>query len=93
MSDGIQEKVIRTLASVKRMPESQISLDAPLQSLGVDSLDTFTLLFELEEQFRITIPDEQARSIRTVKDIVEGIRQLLETSPAEKSVTASTPAD
>ena len=74
MSDSVEEKVIATLASVKRIPASQIKLDSSLQELGVDSLDTFTLLFELESKFNISIPDDEARSIRTVSDIVAGVQ-------------------
>ena len=48
MSDAVAEKVISTLAGVKRIPADTIKLDTNLQDLGIDSLDVFTLLFELE---------------------------------------------
>jgi acyl carrier protein len=51
--------------------------------LGFDSLDTMTLLFELENTFQISIPDEQARSIRTVSEIVEGVRALKNSAPIQ----------
>lgn len=76
MSEGMAETVLAILASVKRIPREQIALDSRLQDLGVDSLDTIVLLCELEEKFQISIPDEQARSIRSVRDIVEGVRRL-----------------
>ena len=74
---AVEEKVIATLASVKRIPVEQIKLDSSLQELGVDSLDTFTLLFELEGKFNISIPDDEARNIRTVSDIVAGVQRIL----------------
>jgi acyl carrier protein len=74
--DSISEKVVSTLASVKHVPAETISLDSRLEDLGIDSLDTIVLLSELEQQFRISISDDEARSIRSVRDVVEGIRKL-----------------
>jgi acyl carrier protein len=94
MPDSIAENVIATLASVKRIPAESIKLETPLQELGIDSLDTFTLLFELESKFNISIPDDEARNIRTVNDIVEGIRKLLSASGSSgPSSQSAAPAD
>ena len=93
MSDPVAEKIFRTLASVKRIPVEQISLDSSLQNLGIDSLDTFTLLFELENEFQISIPDEEAKSIQSVKDIVTGVKRLLAGAAAAGSLDSAAPAD
>lgn len=93
MSDAVADKVIATLASVKRIPVEKISLETNLQELGIDSLDVFTLLFELENAFKISIPDDDVRSIRTVNDIVEGIRKLIAAAPPDTPVGSSAPAD
>ena len=76
MPDSLSEKILATLAAVKHLPPEKVSLDSSLQELGLDSLDTITLLFELEKQFHITISDEHARSLRSVRDVVEGVRGL-----------------
>ena len=81
MSDAVAEKVIATLASVKRIPAEKITLETKLQDLGIDSLDVFTLLFELENAFKISIPDDDVRSIRSVNDIVEGVKKILAAAP------------
>ncbi len=81
MPDEIAEKVLAVLASVKRIPRESISLDSGLQELGVDSLDTIVLVSELEEQMKIVISDEAVRSIRSVRDIVEGVRKLVPRLP------------
>ena len=91
MSDSLEEKVIATLASVKRIPEDQIKLESSLQDLGIDSLDTFTLLFELESKFNISIPDDEARNIRTVNDIVAGVRRLVEASKDSSTLGSTAP--
>jgi len=92
MSDAVAEKVIATLASVKKIPADKITVETNLQELGIDSLDVFTLLFELENAFKISIPDDDVRSIRTVNDIVEGIKKIQATPPPDASLGSPTPA-
>ena len=92
MSDAVADKVISTLASVKRIPADKIALDTNLQDLGIDSLDVFTLLFELENAFKISIPDDDVRSIKTVNDVVIGIKKLLAAAPPDPSMGSATPA-
>jgi acyl carrier protein len=93
MSDAVAEKVISTLASVKRIPADTITLETNLQDLGIDSLDVFTLLFELENAFKISIPDDDVRSLRTVNDVVEGIKKIIAAAPPNPSLGSATPAD
>jgi acyl carrier protein len=93
MPDAVAEKVIATLASVKRIPAEKITVDSNLREMGIDSLDVFTLLFELENAFKISIPDDDVRSIQTVNDIVEGIKKILAAAPPDASVGSASPAD
>jgi acyl carrier protein len=93
MSDPVAEKVIATLASVKRIPADSIKLDTNLQEMGIDSLDVFSLVFELENAFQISIPDDDVRSIKTVNDVVDGIKKLLSAAPSGASPSSEpTPA-
>jgi len=91
MSDAVAERVIASLASVKRIPAEKITLDTNLQEIGIDSLDVFSLLFELENAFNISIPDDEVRSIRTVKDIVEGIKKIRAAPPSAESAGSTSP--
>jgi acyl carrier protein len=92
MPDAVAEKVIATLATVKRIPAEKITLETNLQELGIDSLDVFTLLFELENAFKISIPDDDVRSIRTVNDIVDGIKKLIAAAPPAAPAGSPSPA-
>ncbi len=93
MPDLVAEKVIATLASVKRIPAESITLETNLQEMGIDSLDVFSLLFELENAFKISIPDDDVRSIKTVNDIVEGVKKLLAAAPPpDTSMGSASPA-
>lgn len=89
MQDAVAENVLTILAKVKRIPREKISLDSPLQELGIDSLDTVVLLSELEDYFKIDISDDAARSIRSVRDVVEGVRKLSGNLP----IDSASPAD
>jgi acyl carrier protein len=82
MSDPVADKVIALVASVKHIPAEKVTLESSLADLGFDSLDTISLLFELESAFQITIPDDKARSIRSVSEMVAGIHLLLENPSA-----------
>lgn len=92
MSDPVADKVIQLVASVKHVPAEKVSLDSSLADLGFDSLDTISLLFELESGFQISIPDEEAKKIRYVHEIVAGVHALLERSPQTPAVPGASPA-
>lgn len=62
-------------AATSRSPE-EISPDTNLAELGLGSLDTITLLFEMEEVFDVTIPNEVIAEIQTVNDIVTKLEQF-----------------
>lgn len=76
MSDPLFETVAAALAEVKHLAPERINLESSFAELGVDSLDAITLLFELETRLGIEVPDDAARSARTVRDVVEGLRAL-----------------
>jgi acyl carrier protein len=89
MPNAVAEKVLQTLATMKHIPRENISLDSALADLKMDSLDAITLLFELEKQFNLSISDEQARSMRTVRQVVETIERLLSGPQAQAAAPAS----
>jgi acyl carrier protein len=82
MNDALTEQVFSALAKVKPGSTNGITCEVTLESLKLDSLDTITLLFELEDKLGVSIPDEDARSVRTVGDIVERIRRLKDVAAA-----------
>jgi acyl carrier protein len=84
MESDLTEKVIAEIASVKRIPTERISVDSTFEELAIDSLDATNLLFALEEEFGVSIPDVEARSIRNVRGAVEQVQKLLAAkAPAE----------
>ena len=81
-TDTTIEKVIAAISDVKRLKSDEVSPESTLAELGLDSLDTINLLFELEETFKVSIPDEEARRVRTVRDVADGIQKLMATAAA-----------
>jgi acyl carrier protein len=76
--NDVLKRTIAQIAEVKRIPEEGIKPESTLQELGMDSLDAMNLLFALEEEFDVSIPDTEAHAIRTVRDASDGVRRLLE---------------
>ena len=54
----------------------RLSLDAPLEGLGIDSLGVAELLFTIEDEFRITLPSD-AVPLATVGDVARYIDELV----------------
>jgi acyl carrier protein len=77
MPEQIEEKVISVVASIKRVPREAVSIRSTFEELGIDSLDGINILFELEGLFDISVPDEKARSIRSVQQIVDSVGKLV----------------
>ena len=80
-------QVIRVIAQTQRIPADSISLDSTFEQLKIDSLDGINIVFALENEFSIDIPDEGVQNMRSVRETVEGVRKLL----AEKSKQAIPP--
>jgi acyl carrier protein len=78
MPDELSQKVIKVIAETQHLPVEQITLDSSFQDLNIDSLDGMQILFALENEFEISIPDEAAKEIRGVREMVDGVRQLVE---------------
>ena len=70
MSD-IQNRVKAIIVDKLGVDESEVKPEATFTNdLGADSLDTVALIMELEKEFNITIPDDQAEKIATVGDAI-----------------------
>jgi len=76
MSDDLIQRVLKVIATSKRIPLETVTIDSEFQQLGIDSMDAVEILFALENEFDITIPDEDARSVRTIRQMCEGVEKL-----------------
>ena len=68
----MKEKVIKIIADHLKIDESTVSLDSQIiEDLGADSLHIVELVMEIENNFDITIPDDDAEGLTTVGNVVE----------------------
>ena len=75
--DELFDKVKKIIAEKLDVDEAKITPEASFrQDLGADSLDTYELVYALEEEMGIQIPDEKANEFETVGDAVEFIRSV-----------------
>ena len=79
MSEGtVADRVIKVFADFKKVPREEITMDTTFEELGLDSLDGLNLIFELEEEFDLVVPDNKVQEMKSVRQAVEGIEALLE---------------
>ena len=77
MSEEFIQRVLKTIASAKRIPPETVTVDSEFLALGIDSMDAVEILFALENEFDITIPDEEVRNVRNVRQMCEGVEKLV----------------
>ncbi len=71
------EKVKEILAEQLRIDADKITPDALIkEDLGADSLDVLQLLMAIEDEYDITIPDEELATFSKVQDIVDWMDKL-----------------
>jgi acyl carrier protein len=77
MSEELSQRVISVIAASQKLPPEKVTIDSTFEELGIDSLDGVNILFALENEFNINIPDEGAQGIRTIRQMVESLEKLL----------------
>ena len=74
--EEVFERVKEVLTEQLGIEESEITEEASFQEdLDADSLDLVELIMELEEQFGMEIPDEEAEKITTVEEAVDYVSE------------------
>ena len=84
MSDQLTQQVLSVIAATQRISPEKVTIDRSFQELGIDSMDGINILFALENEFDITIPDEQAKQIHSIREMVQGIEKLVSQASASK---------
>jgi len=79
----VQHVVFEIIAREQKCSQADLTLETRLEDLGIDSLKAITILYQLEEQFEIEVPNELIEKIVTVEDIVTNIDQLRQNRDTE----------
>ena len=73
-----EERVIEIVAEQMGVDKSQVTRETSfVNDLGADSLDTVELVMEFEDEFDISIPDEEAEKIQTVGQAIDYVEARL----------------
>jgi acyl carrier protein len=83
IEEDVQGRVIAVLKKNRRIGSIPLQLDTRFDQLKLDSLDVICMVFDLEEEFKITIPDNAAQHMRCIGDVVEGVKVVLKGTPPD----------
>ncbi len=76
--DELFEKLRDLIAEKLDVPAKKITEDASFRTdLGADSLDTYELIYAIEETCGVSIPDDKASTFETVGDAYTFIKESL----------------
>lgn len=78
MSDDVQKTIFSIIAKEANLDEGKITLASTLKDLEIPSLDAIQIIFEIEDHFKIQMPDRDPKfDTESVKGLVETVEKLL----------------
>ncbi|HSE12221.1 MAG TPA: acyl carrier protein [Rudaea sp.] len=85
---SVQETIFSIISKEAGIDIGKISLDSTLKDLEIQSLDAVQIIFEIEDHYKITMPDRDPNfDTESVKGLVEAVEKLV----AEKQTAAAAP--
>lgn len=79
---SVEQRVIEIVCEHLAVQKEQVTRSTKfIEDIGADSLDIVELVMELEEEFDIQIPDDQAEKIKTVGEAIDFIEVALKDKP------------
>jgi acyl carrier protein len=77
MSEELTRRILKVIADSQKLAPEKVTIDSTFEELGIDSLDGVNILFALENEFNISIPDEGVQSLRTMREMVGALDKLI----------------
>lgn len=77
MKEEIFKKVAEIISANNNIPVESITMDSTFEDLNMDSLDGLALINDLETNYNISIPNEYAMKIRSVRETVDNLERFL----------------
>jgi acyl carrier protein len=75
----LEQRVITAFAKGAMKEESDLTLDSRFEDIGIDSTDLICMIFELEEEFDIEIPQEfESMELHTLRDVADAVQKFVE---------------
>lgn len=73
--ESIEDQVLNFIANKRKLPLEALTLDTRfIDDLGIDSVEVMQLAMDLEQEFKIQIPDESMNKLRSVGDVIEVVK-------------------
>ncbi len=77
MSSSFATRIIEIIARTQTLSIESVTLDKTFDELNIDSLDRLNIVFVIEQEFDIKVPDDQLVTFHSVRDVVDGLERLL----------------
>lgn len=87
-TDELTQRILRIIAETQRKDPTQVTIDSTFEELGIDSMDGVNIVFALENEFDVNVPDEEVKNIRSVRDVVNGVLRLIEMKESQGGTAA-----
>jgi acyl carrier protein len=75
--EEIKEKVFDIFAKEARLDRESLTAESVHEELNIESLDMVQILFGIEETFDVYVPQEEVENLKTMGDVINGIKVLL----------------
>jgi acyl carrier protein len=75
---NIADKVIEIITREQHLAPGVVKPESTFAELGIDSLDGVNILFALEQEFKIDIPDSVAQNMRSVRQVADALTRVIE---------------
>jgi len=83
MAVDIAERVMQVIAKTQHIYVASFSPDSTFEEMKIDSLDGINIVFAVENEFGIDVPDDAMKALRSVRDVINGVEKLLAEKAAE----------
>lgn len=75
---NVDNKVVEIITREQHLDPGVVKLDSTFAELGIDSLDGVNILFALEEEFKVDIPDAVAQNMKSVRQVADSLSRVIE---------------
>jgi acyl carrier protein len=75
---NVADKVVEIIAREQHLEPGTVKVESTFAELGIDSLDGVNILFALEEEFKVDIPDAVAQNMKSVRQVVDSLTRVIE---------------
>ncbi|HEV2232482.1 MAG TPA: acyl carrier protein [Terriglobia bacterium] len=75
---NVADKVVEIITREQHLEPGVVKVESTFAELGIDSLDGVNILFALEEEFKVDIPDAVAQNMKSVRQVVDSLTRVIE---------------